>query len=504
MKNRSTEIKLLIIILLAIFISLSINVCHYNENSKLMDFLISKSTLLNLKDSKHIIKILKVMPIYALFIGLILGFILLFYYFIHIAKENKETYINIPYINNMAKKQEQIAKKANLQKDEIETLYEKTNAINTEFTDSAKALNNAQEQLRIQNERIFAMHSIAKNINSSLNIDILFEKICNLLRNILDYDSLGILLLDDDGKFLQLKHYDGPYVEGLLDMKFDVQGEGVCAYSFREKESVLLEDINEFENFIIVCKDVKQSMVSPLIYNNEAIGVFLVNSFKMNNLNEEKMETLDSFANLASTALYNAKIYSNLKNNYFSTAKALAKAIEAKDAYTKGHCDRVTELSVKTAKYMGFNDEQENVIKIAAILHDIGKIGVPEKILNKPGTLTSKEYDIVKRHSSIGYEILSDIRHLQHEREILYQHHERIDGKGYPLGLFGENILIEAKILSLADAFDAMTSYRPYRQVMTLFEALDEINNNLGTQFDPYVGKLFMDMIKKEYIKTGS
>lgn len=430
--------------------------------------------------------------------------ILICCYLYNVIKKNKKASKEISQIKDEAKEHEEMIKLISLQKDEIEALYEETNAINSELTDSIKALNKAQVELKTQNERLSAMYSIAKSINSSLSIDVLFKEICRLLKSILDYDSLGILLLDAEEKYLQMKYYDGPHTEGLLGKKFYIDGEGSCAYCFREKKSVFLKDVNEFEGFIIVNKNVLQEMVSPLIYNDQAIGVFVVNSFKLNNFDEEKLETFNSFANLASTALYNAKMYSDLKSNYIITSKALAKAIEAKDIYTKGHCDRVTELSVKTAENMGFNEERKNTMKIAAILHDIGKIGVPEEILNKPDKLTPKEYDIVKKHPSIGCEILSDILYLDLEKDIIYQHHERVDGKGYPQGLLGKDILIEAKILALADSFDAMTSSRPYKQAMTNLEALEEIRINLGTQFDPYVGEIFMNMIKNEYIDKDS
>jgi len=397
--------------------------------------------------------------------------------------------------------QESMLKQISLQKDEIEALYEETHAINNELTDYIKKLNDSQRELQEINQEISAMYTISKSINSSLNFNKLFLDIYRLLKSILDYDMLGILLLDDNKKFLQIKYWNGPDIDGLMDMEFYLDGKGACALCAREKRPLLVKNVNDFEGIIMIHKDIKQEMAAPLIYNNEIIGVFIVDTFKPHNFDQSKLSTLCSFASLASTALYNAKLYSDLHSNYISTAKALAKAIEAKDISTKGHCDRVTDLSLRTAKHLAFSDERVKKIKIAAILHDIGKIGIPEHILNKPSSLTSEEYSIIKNHSTIGYEILSDISHLESERQIIYQHHERYDGKGYPLGLCGMSILPEAKILALADAFDAMTSARPYKDTMTISEAIEEIKRNRGTQFDPEIASSFIEMVEKEFLK---
>lgn len=184
------------------------------------------------------------------------------------------------------------------------------------------------------------------------------------------------------------------------------------------------------------------------------------------------------------------------KKTYFETIKALAKAIDAKDHYTKGHCNRVMNYSILIAKEMGFLDCQLDDLKYGAILHDIGKIGIPEEILNKNGRLTDEEYNIIKSHTAIGYEIIKDIEFLSTAKEIVYQHHERIDGRGYPNNLEGENSNIFSRIVCVADSFDAMTSTRAYRKSMKLEDAVSELEKGKGTQFDPEVVDIFIKLIK--------
>lgn len=159
------------------------------------------------------------------------------------------------------------------------------------------------------------------------------------------------------------------------------------------------------------------------------------------------------------------------KKTYFETIKALAKAIDAKDHYTQGHCHRVMEYSVAIAKEMGFLDSQLDDLKYGAILHDIGKIGIPEDILNKNGKLTDEEYNIIKSHSAIGYDIVKDIEFLSKAKDIIYEHHEKIDGRGYPNGLNGEESNIFSRIVCVADSYDAMTSNRAYRKSMEVERA---------------------------------
>lgn len=168
--------------------------------------------------------------------------------------------------------------------------------------------------------------------------------------------------------------------------------------------------------------------------------------------------------------------------NYLKTVTVLANAIEASDEYTRGHCDRVGEISLKIGKKMGLSERQMDNLRFACILHDVGKIGINDTILNKPSSLTKEEYEIIKRHPMIGYEIIKEIDFLEEPANIMLQHHERIDGNGYPKGIKGEDIRVEAKILAVADTYDSISSERVYRKrVLTKEEIREELIKSSNT-----------------------
>jgi putative nucleotidyltransferase with HDIG domain len=181
---------------------------------------------------------------------------------------------------------------------------------------------------------------------------------------------------------------------------------------------------------------------------------------------------------------YNIK---KMKKMLSQTVSSLATALEMKDPYTAGHQKKLVILATAIAKEMGFSDDQIEGISVAGNLHDIGKINVPSEILSKPGKLSELECMIVKTHSLTGYEIIKEIEFPWPVAEIVLQHHERIDGSGYPRGLAGDEILIEAKILAVADVIDAMASHRPYRPSLGVDAALEEISQNKGILYDPEV-----------------
>lgn len=188
------------------------------------------------------------------------------------------------------------------------------------------------------------------------------------------------------------------------------------------------------------------------------------------------------------------------KTGYFETIRALSNAIDAKDTYTYGHCDRVMEMSLLLGQHLRLDNKSLEILKYASILHDIGKIGIDDSILNKKDRYTLEEYDIMKDHPLIGYNIINDVGFLERTKEIILCHHERIDGQGYPRGLKENQIPYLSKIISITDAFDAMTSKRIYKQkAMTIKEAFTEMKANKDTQFDGHLVDSFIEAYINKY-----
>lgn len=190
--------------------------------------------------------------------------------------------------------------------------------------------------------------------------------------------------------------------------------------------------------------------------------------------------------------------YLKMKDIYLKTINAFTKAIDAKDKYTIGHSERVADYTIKLARQMNLSEKVIDELKSAALLHDIGKIGIADEILNKPGKLTDEEFNIVKEHPGIGADILSEIEFLRDTSSIVRHHHERFDGFGYPDQLAGDQIVIGAAIISVVDAYDAMTSDRAYRRAMTSETAMNIIGSEAGKQFNPRVVENFIQMMAIE------
>jgi putative nucleotidyltransferase with HDIG domain len=190
-------------------------------------------------------------------------------------------------------------------------------------------------------------------------------------------------------------------------------------------------------------------------------------------------------------------LYDEQQKTYLNTIHALVSAIEASDSYTRGHSERVTKYSVTIAKKLGLSQERLKIMERAAILHDIGKIGINLALLHKVGRLTDEDIYDLQQHPEIGIRILEPIEFLVDVRLCIVQHHERFDGKGYPNKLRGDELLLEARILAIADAFDAMTSDRPYRKALALDIAVKELNDNAGSQFDPEIVPVFVDLLEQ-------
>jgi len=201
-------------------------------------------------------------------------------------------------------------------------------------------------------------------------------------------------------------------------------------------------------------------------------------------------------------ARFSFKLYMDMRSTYIDTISAFNKFLEAKDMYTSGHASRVLKYSELIASEINLRADRMDNLKNAAILHDIGKIGIDDSILKKTSGLSPSEYASIQEHVKIGSEIIDGIDFLKGISKIVVQHHERPDGKGYPSGLKGSSICLEASILSLADVYDAMISDRPYRKGLSFDVAMEEIRNNAGTQFDKELAEVFVKILEREKLEA--
>ena len=189
---------------------------------------------------------------------------------------------------------------------------------------------------------------------------------------------------------------------------------------------------------------------------------------------------------------------------FIGTVKGLAAAIDGKDPYTRGHSERVSRFSVAIAQRMGINDDEVEKIRISALLHDVGKIGIDDNVLKKPAALTDEEYELMKKHPQKGYKIMSQIPAMKEFLPGMYMHHEMVDGKGYPQGLKGDEIPLMGKIVAVADTFDAMTTDRPYQKAMKFEDAVARIESFVNTRYDEGVVAAFTAACREGQIRPGS
>jgi len=275
----------------------------------------------------------------------------------------------------------------------------------------------------------------------------------------------------------------------------------VSTWVIENRRPLLIEDITrapQFDRFSALGYERRSLICAPLMIKDEIIGtITVVNKLDDGVYSQEELEMLSTIATQASIAIKNAQLYDEQQATYLTTIQALVSAIEASDSYTRGHSERVTRYSMELARKLGLEPARLKIMERAAILHDIGKIGIDISILHKQGKLTAEEIHHLHQHPLIGVHILEPITFLKDVRECIAQHHERHDGCGYPHGLSGDALLIESRILAIADSFDAMTSDRPYRSALPMNMAVRELIDNAGTQFDPALVAHFVELIEQ-------
>lgn len=346
---------------------------------------------------------------------------------------------------------------------------------------------------------LISLCQISKEINSSLDTNEVLSRILNTSLKVMGGERGFILLMNSAGE-LEVA------VEKMMG-KEQLEGEeSSFSKSAVDRVKSTLEpvvssnaplDFNKSQSIKVM--GIRSILCSPIKEENKLLGIIYIDTLVVHGIfSEEDKDTIVALANQAAVAIKNASLYKDLEESYFDAVRCLANTIAAKDPYTKGHCERVAYYSVRCGKELGLTKKELYELEIAALVHDIGKLGVREEVLLKPGKLTPEEKKEIEEHSQIGYDIVVPLKLPERVKLSILHHQERFDGKGYPDGLKGEEIPFFSRIIAVADTFDAMTSGRAYRTAFPIQTAVDEIAKCSDTQFDPVVVKAFLYVVEKE------
>jgi diguanylate cyclase (GGDEF)-like protein len=349
------------------------------------------------------------------------------------------------------------------------------------------------------------LQSLAGKLNRLNDVRRIGETIVDELRTLIDYHSCRVYIAD--GNLLVPVAHRGElaYADETVEALTTNFGEGVTGTAAEQGRSLLVPDAErcEFAVQIPGTERVDESMVAvPLLYGSRAIGVVVVSKLGLDQFDHDDVRLLEVLAGHASVAIENARLYeavrseaASLERDFLSTVEALANALEANDAETSSHARAIGDLALETGRRLDLDDDALKRLELGALLHDIGKIGVPSEILTKRGPLTSEERRLIETHPELGERIIRPIERLADVRPIVRHCHERWDGAGYPDGLRGREIPLEARIILVVDAYHAMTSDRPYRERLPVAEACGRLREGAGRQFDPAVVAVFLNLL---------
>ena len=353
-------------------------------------------------------------------------------------------------------------------------------------------------------EKINEIYNFSHQMVATDTLDILLESIVQYAVEIVQISFCKILTLENDQVFSsKAVFYKDPSrnktrLSSELDRSKSIQQFFRTILQYNQPYIVSSDKsfLEKDESRLLDFYSAHQLCFSPMRVNSEKIGLLILGDHadsKENIFNDDKIRLSSLIADLAASAIHRVSLSKILKSNQIETVLALAKTIEARDPYTGGHSKKVVDLAIKTAKHMNLPSADIQTIRMAAFLHDIGKISVPDEILKKPGALTDDEWAVMKKHPDVGADIILSVSKLAYVAPLVRFHHEKYDGSGYPYGLQGDWIPLGARILAVVDAYSAITDGRVYRPARTHEEAIKEILNCSGTEFDPKVVDAFIN-----------
>lgn len=345
---------------------------------------------------------------------------------------------------------------------------------------------------------------LPRHAEVNLDLGVIFNGITSALQGIFNLCASALLLWNEDkGSLYVAAVYN--LSEEYLRLSSATRKKITMSPSLmalHQRQPIFISNVYEHELFApwkdLAYKEGYASFISiPLTHQGRPIGVVNAYLQKPHIFTEDELRLVELLASQAAISVENYRLHKELQKSYLTTIKVLANAVEAKDPYTRGHSERVTKCSLIIARAMGLSSRQRELISMAGALHDIGKITIDLSVLHKPGKLTPEEFTAIRRHPVVGYNIISPLDFLKDVRHCIQEHHEHYNGGGYPFGKIKEEISLEARVLTVADAFDAMTTPRPYRKTFTVKEALRELSHCAGGQFDPEVVSCFTNTLER-------
>jgi HD-GYP domain-containing protein (c-di-GMP phosphodiesterase class II) len=374
-------------------------------------------------------------------------------------------------------------------------LHERLNLDSSDLMELPAAFQNVENYQRIQRD-LATIYRVGNMISAEMDTGTLYERVLDAIFQVVNADRAFLILQNEStGQLETLAKRQSP--EMTNDSAMASFSTTIVKECFSERTSILQADALEDEQFgqaeSVIFQHIHSVLCVPVESTAKVIGVIYADNVgQAETFARHDLELLTAVGKQAGVAIQRASLAEQLRKLLYGSVGALVATIEAKDEYTRGHSDRVTAFAMQIGRAMDLNQEELATLELAGFLHDVGKIGVPESILGKPGPLTAEEFEIVKQHPSLGYSIVSNIEGAGDIAEVVRHHHERWDGGGYPDGRKENEASKLARILSVADAYDAMTSKRPYRDALELAHVAEEIRSGSGGQFDPDVVKVFL------------
>ncbi len=367
------------------------------------------------------------------------------------------------------------------------------------------------DELNLKLTMLKAINTATRAIVSVSDPRKVLEQTMKPIVEVFGFDRAMIMLVNPTGEYLEYSFGVGEStaaMEKLRSYRIPLtRDQNLMVRVLKRRKPVLIRDAKSAglnpTNRILADFRPSSFIVCPLIAEDRTIGILGADRRgDQMRLTSNDAEFLSIFANNIATALQRARLDEELKDSYVSSVAALVKAIEEKDTYTKGHSERVSTMAVQLAGILGLSQGEMEYLRLGSILHDVGKIGIPESIVRSPKGLTKAEYKIIQKHPLKGVEILHPITFMRDHMYLVRNHHEKWDGSGYPDGLAGDDIPLGAQIVSVADVYDAMTSDRPYRRGWPPRQALREIQKNAGTQFSRRIVDAFEGLFDRLNTET--